>query len=150
MTNQPAQPVASGSNVRLPYSYWGTDEEMMPTIANDLIVRVGIKVSAPIRTDHEDNNGNFHCRGRDLHDGHQAKADDDRTEEKLRIEVSDLLCKAKAKRQKRRDDLIVSDSDDDGDDKKKGSKGKKQQRLLFEFDVCPEHLASYMALIGGA
>jgi hypothetical protein len=49
---------------------------MMPAIADDLIVRVGIKVSAPIRADREDNNGNFHCRGRDLYDGPQAKADE--------------------------------------------------------------------------
>jgi hypothetical protein len=80
-TSQAAQPVASGSNVQLPYapapySYWESDEEMMPTIADDLIARVGINVLAPIRTDHEDDNGDFHGRGRDLYVGPQAKADE--------------------------------------------------------------------------
>ena len=80
-TSQAAQPVASGSNVPLPYahapySHWDSDEEMTPAITDDLIARVGIKVPAPIRTDHEDDNGDFHGRGRDLYVGPQAKADE--------------------------------------------------------------------------
>ena len=44
--------VTSRSNVQLPYflapySYWDSDEEMVPTIGDDLIARVGIKVRLP-------------------------------------------------------------------------------------------------------
>ena len=44
--------VASRSNVQLPYflapySYWDSDEEMVPTIGDDLIARVDIKVRLP-------------------------------------------------------------------------------------------------------
>ena len=47
----------------------------MPGIADVLIVPAGIKVPAPIRTDHEDDNEDFYGRGRDLYVGPQAKAD---------------------------------------------------------------------------
>ena len=50
--SQAAQPVASSSNVQLPYTlapylYWDSDEEMMPAIADDFIAHVGIKVQLP-------------------------------------------------------------------------------------------------------
>ena len=49
---------------------------MTAAIADDLIARVSIKVPTPIPTDHRDDNGDFHGRGRDLYVGPQAKADE--------------------------------------------------------------------------
>ncbi|KAG6905532.1 hypothetical protein DXG01_002192 [Tephrocybe rancida] len=80
------QPVASGSNVRLPGGYDEDDENMDvdPHEYNDnlaavVLQRIGpmIPQIAPLRgAESFDDNGDFHGRGRDSFVGPQAKADD--------------------------------------------------------------------------
>lgn len=83
---QQAQPMASGSNIRLPahgHDLMDTDEDKSTNEGEDLAAamlhRIGPVIPAlPAlhAAEHFDDNGDFHGRGRDLFVGPQAKADE--------------------------------------------------------------------------
>jgi hypothetical protein len=49
---------------------------MNPTIADDLVNRIGITIPPPIENDAQDDNGDYYGRGRDLFEGPRASADE--------------------------------------------------------------------------